>query len=467
MRSMEAPPGMTIDAAVLSAEAAAAGATAETTAAGATTTAAMLTSTVTSTVGAVAATAAVGTAEAQLCADLDAMDKAHTASKPMPSAPVVAWDAHLDSPTDVDPEVNRLLQLTRRAALGLTSSDVTAFSDACEFVSLGCFCAASNALQLLGLKRSTYPFDWVRSSLEGIVHCVDMHFEDFLTYSTYQIQDQYVVFGGTRWGGSFWHHNIEVPMTRSDMSRRVSRFYGQGNVSACTPRFFVRVVNSTKELESAVRLRETLCRALPEASEVYLLLIVDLQVADGLMGLSGADGDGMLFYAIAEAETQFSLAQGGPQSFRLCSESYARAIACAMKHWVGEGKPEDIRFFASAKQLGAACVQFDGGDPGRELFTPRKFYGQPLQAVSGESEMEHLFARMRLQMFLLPVNLDASVPFQVEVFGKSLRISLPSGNCGGCSLHVAFNDGVLSASVFTMASGQVVQIGPTEIVEVS
>mmetsp|Transcript_129532 Transcript_129532/g.415270 ORF Transcript_129532/g.415270 Transcript_129532/m.415270 type:complete len:135 (-) Transcript_129532:224-628(-) len=107
------------------------------------------------------------------------------------------------------------------------------------------------------------------------------------------------------------------------------------------------------------------------------------------------------------------------------------------------------------------------GDPGRELFTPRKFYGQPLQALAGESEMEHLFARMRLHMFLLPANLDASVPFPVEVFGKSLRISLPSGTCGGCSLHVAFNDGVLSANVFTMASGQVVQIGPAEIVEVS
>ena len=43
--------------------------------------------------------------------------------------------------------------------------------------------------------------------------------QDFLTYSTYNMVDQHVVFGGTRWGGSFWHHNLEAPMTLQDMTR--------------------------------------------------------------------------------------------------------------------------------------------------------------------------------------------------------------------------------------------------------
>lgn len=43
--------------------------------------------------------------------------------------------------------------------------------------------------------------------------------QDFLTYSTYHMVDQHVVFGGTRWGGSFWHHNLEAPMTVQDMTR--------------------------------------------------------------------------------------------------------------------------------------------------------------------------------------------------------------------------------------------------------
>ena len=45
-----------------------------------------------------------------------------------------------------------------------------------------------------------------------------MH-QDFLTYSTYNMVDQHVVFGGTRWGGSFWHHNLEAPLTVEDMTR--------------------------------------------------------------------------------------------------------------------------------------------------------------------------------------------------------------------------------------------------------
>ena len=49
--------------------------------------------------------------------------------------------------------------------------------------------------------------------------------QDFLTYSTYNMVDQHVVFGGTRWGGSFWHHNLEAPMTLHDMTRTDSFFF--------------------------------------------------------------------------------------------------------------------------------------------------------------------------------------------------------------------------------------------------
>ena len=47
-----------------------------------------------------------------------------------------------------------MMQLSRRAALGLTSDQVTAFVASCEFISLGCCCAVSNALQFLGWAAS-------------------------------------------------------------------------------------------------------------------------------------------------------------------------------------------------------------------------------------------------------------------------------------------------------------------------
>ena len=140
-------------------------------------------------------------------------------SAPAATVPLepVAWDAHLENPSLMsDPSLNKEMQMLRRAALGLTSPRVHAFIEGCEFVSLGCFCAPSYGMQLLGVKKNSYPFDWVRSTMEGIIHCVENEFEDFLTYSTFWVQDAYTVFGGTRWGGSFWHHNLEAPLTRED-----------------------------------------------------------------------------------------------------------------------------------------------------------------------------------------------------------------------------------------------------------
>lgn len=446
---MDALPGTTMDA-VLSAS----------------TTAAALTSTVTSAVGTVAAAAATGATEAQLRAEGALKDAEARESTPELNAQAaVAWDAHLNLPSEQDPMVDKMMQIVRRAALGLTSDNATRFSEMCEFVSLGCFCAVSFALKLLGLKRNTFPFDWVRTSLEGIIHCLDVQFEDFLTYSTYSMQGQCFVYGGTRWGGSFWHHNLEAPVTREDMSRRVARFYGQGSVPACTPRVFVRVVNSTREVTCMVRLRERLRRALPEAQEVFLLLVIDLQAVPGPMAIAGPEGHGLLFYSIPEKETQTSLAPQGFESFRLCSESYARAIAFAVKHWAGERGQEDVRMFADLNQLSASLEQFDGGDPARELFVPRKFYGQQLDAFPGRAAMQRLISRMQVHMFVIPENLNAMVPFQAECFGKSLRITLPVGTCSGHYLHLFLNDGLLSASVSVLANGQMIAIGPATVEE--
>ena len=75
----------------------------------------------------------------------------------------------------------------RRSSLDVCGPHATDFMNRCEFISLGCYCAPSYALQLMGLRKNSYPFDWTRSSLEGVLHCIDMKFEDFMTYSTYQM----------------------------------------------------------------------------------------------------------------------------------------------------------------------------------------------------------------------------------------------------------------------------------------
>jgi len=286
------------------------------------------------------------------------------------------------------------------------------------------------------------------------MHCLDVEFEDFLTYSTYQVAEQYVIFGGTRWGGSFWHHNLEMPVTRQDMTRRVSRFFGRESVSTSMPRFFVRVINSSRELNAAVRFKKTLSDALPGEQQMYMLFIIDLQTAEGARSIEGQDGQGLLFYAIPESETTSNINVGGADAFRLCSETYTRAIAFAIKHWAGDSTATNVRTFASARELSAACVQYDGGDAGRELYTPRKFYGQQMGALTEASRLQSLLAKMQTQMYMIPQGTDIGVPFPVECFGRSLRIQLPTGTVGGDVLHIYLNDGALSATISRLVQGQ-------------
>jgi len=252
---------------------------------------------------------------------------------------------------------------------------------------------------------------------------------------------------------------VEAPLTRLDMSRRIDRFYGRGNVQAKTPRVFARVVNSSREVLAAARLRDSLREALPDASEVYLLLVVDQQEASGLMAVTGEQGRGILFYALTEAETQASLQAGADESFRLTSENYARALAAAVRCWAGETPASEVRVFSSLRDLSSCCVQYDGGDPGRELFTPKKFYGQVLTTPSLAPATQHLLARVRVQMFVLPPNTDIATPLQVECFGMRIRVFLPPGTQSGHTLQLLNSDGVLSGTVSTAFNNQVVTIG--------
>jgi hypothetical protein len=52
--------------------------------------------------------------------------------------------------------------------------------DSCEFVSLGENCSTSWYLKSVGLKRYSYPFDWLFSSPEIVLDCINDRFTNFL-----------------------------------------------------------------------------------------------------------------------------------------------------------------------------------------------------------------------------------------------------------------------------------------------
>lgn len=373
------------------------------------------------------------------------------------------WDAHLEDPRlqtgySFVPEMS---SEERRSALKLCGPRVSEFMEKCEFISLGCYCAPSYAMQLLNLRKNSYPFDWTRSSLEGILHCMENRFEDFLTYSTYNMVDQHVVFGGTRWGGSFWHHNLEAPMTVEDMTRRIHRFLGTGDVSPKVPRVFVRIVNSTREIGQAIRLRESLKQHFPEAQDIYLLLLVELQMERGPIAVTAPEGQGIFFFCFTEEEFR---QQPAPNHHPL-SVSGARcaeALATAVKWWAGEVLEGQVRSVDSLAELSKCIYQFDGGDPARELFVPRRFWGQQLNTFGG-AMMERLLSLTQQQAFVLPIGVDASKPFPVQCFGRYLQVQLPPFAQQGLVVQLFLNSGQLSGVISSLYEGQLVTLAQVQV----
>ena len=51
--------------------------------------------------------------------------------------------------------------------------------------SLGCLCHSSNLLKRNNLKLCSYPFDWIFSDCDNIIHCIENNFKIFLDKSYY------------------------------------------------------------------------------------------------------------------------------------------------------------------------------------------------------------------------------------------------------------------------------------------
>jgi len=300
-------------------------------------------------------------------------------------------DATSQKPTGGEDWLSLEAQRCRQDRLQLTSPKAQMFIRGCEFVSLGSYCAVATALQCIGIKRFSYPFDWVRSPVEGVIHCLETRFEGFLSYSfTFQHEGR-KVYGGSKWGGSFWHHDPDAASTQTDMARRVDRLFGKAEVPASRMRVFVRAVNSSRELELCIRLRQAICRALPEA-KVYLLILVDFQTSLGPVGLSGDDG--LIIWRVNESNHLMEngtgkLGRTGQWFLKKQSEAYSEGLAFAIRLWSGEeGLFSQVRLVPDITALCQACDAFVGTDPSKELWLPPKIEQNTCSSDSGDSDSD-------------------------------------------------------------------------------
>jgi len=270
---------------------------------------------------------------------------------------------HFESPEHTEHWLSPAMQEQRRWSLGLKHAKTKRFIESNEFVSLGCYCAVSRALQALGLKKYSYPLDWTRSPASGIIHCLENRFSDFLTHKSFKdhgVSGQ--CFGNSDWGGSFWHHDPRSPTTKHDMERRVRRFFGDEEVAQSKARFFVRAVNSSQEVLESNQLLDALRKALPKC-EIHLLVLIDYQLVTGPT-LAGIEG--VLFYKLDEA--LFSQ-NGANWKMQDQAEAYAKAIAFAARYWAGAA--DGIVQETTLSDLVTNLVPFHAGDPGFDMFWPK------------------------------------------------------------------------------------------------
>lgn len=338
----------------------------------------------------------------------------------------------------------------RRVALGYTCPQTEGFVWNCEFISLGCYCTIAQALAHLIVRHRTYPFDWVRSPMDGVIHCLETNFEDFLTYTNTFEKIGHEVFAGSRWGGSFWHHNLRDDSVKLDFSRRIERLIGFEEVPACKPRLFVRLLNSTREVDLALKLKHVLDHMFPDAP-IFLLLIVDMQEVTGPMCLDGVDG--LLVYFLDIKTVYDNMNSSSDVDYQARSKAYAQVIAFAARFWAGGASELAAAcVFQSLTQLAASCKQWYGGDPAHDLFSPQYFQGHTVSlSTKAASKLPELFHGRHAE-FKLPEGVVAGGLIKFNVFGQDVSMRLPEGAAAGHLVKCRLVEGVLSTVMVLLTS---------------
>merc|ERR1711879_455765 len=90
-------------------------------------------------------------------------------------------------------------------------------------VSLGSYCATRASIDAVGLGAEFLPFDWIRTTLHGVIKFLRDDFEGYFQYSTK------MPVSGTKMvmlrssEHSFWHHDVDDPDVRAKLQRRIER----------------------------------------------------------------------------------------------------------------------------------------------------------------------------------------------------------------------------------------------------
>jgi hypothetical protein len=179
-------------------------------------------------------------------------------------------------------------------------------------------------------------------------------------------------YGGSKWGGSFWHHNPHDETIKEIFARRTARIMSKdGAVSADTPRVFLHSCNASSDVLLAPKLYSALQKMLPDA-KIYLLIFIDNQDLQGPQRLVGDQcGNGnVIFYRLG---AEIFANTGKLWTEQKHSEMYAQGTAAAVRAWSGTGTDlEKIPAVSDLASFESQLCQYNGGDPSKDLYWPAR-----------------------------------------------------------------------------------------------
>lgn len=162
-------------------------------------------------------------------------------------------------------------------AAGLTLAEASHWI---QVVSVGSYCGAKLSLRRLGFGEAHMPFDWMRTTVYGLLHWLRHDFEGFMDWTT-RLE---VVQSGQRMtvyrtqNASFWHDDLEDEVDREKLRRRIQRFLNLGKADSNRALLFIRSAAGTDEIKHSEMLLALLQERFQSAGRrVFLLVILEDQ----------------------------------------------------------------------------------------------------------------------------------------------------------------------------------------------
>lgn len=120
-----------------------------------------------------------------------------------------------------------------------------------NYISLGYFCSISLELEQYGLRSFSAPFDWCKSSFQGVLAAIENGFQDFtdpaLLAQGEKFRERYY---NTKYGIWFFHDfdkykplEEQIPEVKQKYDRRIKRFYE----SIKSPTLFIRYISDEQK----------------------------------------------------------------------------------------------------------------------------------------------------------------------------------------------------------------------------